>query len=377
MSSKAIYDYIEDVLKDLININTTKFSNNETEAAKYLQEQCDLMGIECTLYEPFRGKGSLVATIKGWDKDSIILYCHLDTEEFIDVDAWNFSPNQSTCYLNRIYGRGAIDCKGLAAVWMGVMKTIVQDGIIPQKTIKLIAVSDEESGGEKGLGWLSDNTDHFKNIRLVLSEGGGFPLPTNDTIYFTVQTGERERIKIKKSDYNSNALDNINKIVIDEGIEVKAFNQNTKDYLSYLISDNTSKKQRIDIKNFNNLIFDCQKEATSIYQMPFVSINSMLTEDEIIEHVKTGPIKDLSGYLEIIQTQLFKFNSKYRILPFVTPGFSDNRYFRLKGIDTIGFFPLDVNNGVSGIHGINEYITSDSIEFSYELLHQIVKNIAF
>ena len=75
MLSKASYDYILAILMDLININTTKFSNNEIEAAKFLKDKCDLMGVESTLFEPFTGKGSLVATINGWDKDSIVLYC--------------------------------------------------------------------------------------------------------------------------------------------------------------------------------------------------------------------------------------------------------------------------------------------------------------
>jgi acetylornithine deacetylase/succinyl-diaminopimelate desuccinylase-like protein len=261
---------------------------------------------------------------------------------------------------------------------MGMINKIVREGIIPQKTIKLIAASDEESGGEKGLGWLIDNTDHFNNINLVLSEGGGFPLPVDDKTYITVQTGERERIRLKKRNDRSNILEDLKQVAIDDGIEAKAFNQDTKDYLSYFISDETlEKKRRIGIENFNNYIFDYQEDTTFIYQMPFTSINDIFKEEDVMEHIQTGKIKDLSKYLKIIQAQLTKIDSKFRILPFVTPGFSDNRYFRLKGIDTIGFFPLDVNNRISGIHGINEYITKESIELSFEILYQLVKNIAF
>ncbi len=378
MLSKAIFEYIVGVLTGLININTTKLSNNETQAARYLQDKCNLMGIESTLYEPFSGKGSLVATINGRDKDSIILYCHLDTEEFIDIDGWHFNPLTALCQSNRIFGRGAIDCKGLAAIWMGVMFKIVEEGIIPQKTIKLIAASDEESGGEKGIGWLIDNTDHFNNISLVISEGGGFPLQVGDKTYFTVQTGERERITLAKSNYKSGILEGFNQISIDEGIEVKAFNQDTKDYLSYLTSENTLEKKRIiDIENFYNYIFDYQKDTIVIYQMPFPSTKCLFQDEDIIEHIRTGSIKDLSYYLDIIQKELAKINEGYRILPFITPGFSDNRYFRLNGIDTIGFFPLDIGNGIRGIHGIDEYIKRESIELSFEILYGIVKNIAF
>jgi hypothetical protein len=173
-------------------------------------------------------------------------------------------------------------------------------------------------------------------------------------------------------------LESINKIAIDEGLAVKAFNEDTKEYLSYLTKDNTlGKKRRIGIENFNSYIVDYQDDTTFIFQLPFTGINCRLKEEDIIEHIQTGKIKDLTNYLEIIQAQLTKINSKYSILPLVTPGFSDNRYFRLKGIDTIGFFPLDVNNRISGIHGINEYITKESIELTFEILYHLVKNIAF
>ncbi|HBH13190.1 MAG TPA: hypothetical protein DDX29_08760 [Clostridiales bacterium] len=378
MLNEARYEYIIGILTDLININTTKSANNETEAARYLQEKCQIMGMECELYEPFRGKGSLVATINGRKQDSIALYCHLDTDDCIDIDSWQFSPLEATSICDCIFGRGAIDCKGLAAVWMGVLDRIIQEEIVPQKTIKFFAVCDEESGGEKGLRWLIDNTNHFENINLVLSEGGGFPVQSDEKTYFTVQTGERERITIKKSYNKKNILENLNQVAIEEGIEAKAFNLDTKDYLTHVKSENNLKKKRkIDTENFYNFMFDYHEDNIFIYKMPFTGMKDIVKEEYIIEHMQTGPVKDLSCYLDIIQKKLLKIDDGYRILPFVTPGFSDNRYFRLQGIDTIGFFPLDINNHVSGVHGINEYITKESIELSVEILYHLIKSIAF
>ena len=78
---------------------------------------------------------------------------------------------------------------------------------------------------------------------------------------------------------------------------------------------------------------------------------------------------------EFIFNLIEKELTGYKLLPVITPGYSDNRLFREKGIPTLGFFPLDIKNNISGIHGANEYISFKSLKFSYEVLSKIIYHI--
>ena len=79
----------------------------------------------------------------------------------------------------------------------------------------------------------------------------------------------------------------------------------------------------------------------------------------------------------IIENKLNNINKKYKLLPIITPGYSDNRFFRQRGIATIGFFPLDIKNNISGIHGNNEYTSFKSLILSYNILLQTLKTLLY
>ena len=78
-----------------------------------------------------------------------------------------------------------------------------------------------------------------------------------------------------------------------------------------------------------------------------------------------------------LKNGIIVINKKYKLLPIITPGYSDNRFFRQRGIATIGFFPLDIKNNISGIHGNNEYISFKSLILSYNILLQTLKTLLY
>ncbi|KAF5047139.1 Succinyl-diaminopimelate desuccinylase [anaerobic digester metagenome] len=378
-------NYTIRILENLINIDTTKSRSNEIEAAEYIRTEFLKIGIKSAIYEPYPGKASIIAAIEGNDKDNIVLYSHLDTEEFMLDKGWKVRPDKASCENGKIFGRGSLDCKGLTAVWMGIIKKIAELKVRPQKSIVFIASCDEESGGQKGIKWLMDNTEYFKNTLLVLSEGGGYPVKSGKKTYFTVQTGEREKIVLKNNDdlYKLLLRKNDEDIFsyLHKGLISKAYNEQTVNYVKENIKNKDNKLRRIAVENFKDVIEEREDEKINLYKLPYIDDKEIMAKwnknYEIIERVETGVIRDLTLYLNIIEKELLNIDSNYRILPFVTPGYSDNRYFRLNGISTIGFFPIDYRNSLSGIHGVNEYVSIDTIELSSNLLYKIIKNIAF
>ena len=154
-----IHQTTVDYLCNLINIDTTINSNNEIEGILYIKEVFDKIGIENKVYEPVSGKGNIIATIKGKSDDAIILHSHIDTANY-NAENWLFQPQKATLVNNCIVGRGTLDCKGLVAIWMDIMKYFYLNncnGKELKNTLIFICSCDEEGNGKFGAKWLLNN----------------------------------------------------------------------------------------------------------------------------------------------------------------------------------------------------------------------------
>ena len=65
-----------------------------------------------------------------------------------------------------------------------------------------------------------------------------------------------------------------------------------------------------------------------------------------------------------------------RLMSVITPGTSDNRWFRRAGIPVVGFFPLDLRNSLGGIHGNNEYISEASLSLAWRVISRVLDKLA-
>lgn len=89
------------------------------------------------------------------------------------AEDWDFGPFSGAVANGRIYGRGAIDMKGMLFSLMESMNNLIKSGYIPQRDIYLAFGFDEEVGGAKGAAQIAV---HFKKQGLkfeaVYDEGG-------------------------------------------------------------------------------------------------------------------------------------------------------------------------------------------------------------
>ena len=349
-----IHQTTVDYLCNLINIDTTINSNNEIEGILYIKEVFDKIGIENKVYEPVAGKGNIIATIKGKSDDAIILHSHIDTANY-NAENWLFPPYKATLINNCIVGRGTLDCKGLIAIWMDIMKYFYlnnYNGKELKNTLIFICSCDEEGDGKYGTDWLLNNTPVSNNIKLVFGEGGGYPIPLGEDIYFTIQTEEvyiNKNIKIKNT--STNYTENKINAIFNKAIEIGYYNQNTLNFYN-----------NRHIQNKRKIAQECFYENIDI----------------ILENKEVDILCDYNKKIfTIIENKLNNINPKYKLLPIITPGYSDNRYFRQRGIPAIGFFPLDIKNNTSGIHGNNEYISFKSLTLSHDVLLQTLKTLLY
>nr|MDO8114817.1 M20/M25/M40 family metallo-hydrolase [Candidatus Sigynarchaeota archaeon] len=81
-----------------------------------------------------------------------------------------------------IWGRGAMDIKYMGAVHLVAAFTLLKEGFRPKGNIKILLCADEEQGGHKGVEWLANNQFEDIKVDCCLNEGGGFKLPFKDDI---------------------------------------------------------------------------------------------------------------------------------------------------------------------------------------------------
>jgi acetylornithine deacetylase/succinyl-diaminopimelate desuccinylase-like protein len=188
---KETEEEVTHLLSDLIRINTTNPPGNETEAAKYVVACLGREGFKCELYEPALGRGSVITRMKGTgEKPSLLLLSHLDVVA-ANAEEWSVDPFGGIVKDGFVWGRGALDMKGMAAIELMTMKLLKRNNVKLKGDVILAATADEEQGGLSGADYLLRNYPQEIFADYVLNEGEGPAVPTKSKNMYMVQTAEK------------------------------------------------------------------------------------------------------------------------------------------------------------------------------------------
>ena len=179
------------ILSDLIRINTTNPPGNETAAAKYVAENLSHDGFQCTLHEATAGRGNIITRLSGTgQKPNLLLLSHLDVVT-ANPDEWSANPFGGVVRDGFVWGRGALDMKGMTAVELMALKLLKRNNVKLKGDVVLAATADEEQGGMAGAGYLLQNFPREIFADYVLNEGGGLAIKAQEKNVYTVQTAEK------------------------------------------------------------------------------------------------------------------------------------------------------------------------------------------
>lgn len=191
----AIRDETVRHLRRLIQLNTVNPPGNEITVARYLDSTLRSAGIETHLFEPSPGRAAFVARLKGnGAKQPVLLMAHMDVVG-VEAEQWTVDPFAGVERDGYVYGRGAIDDKGMLAANLVTMlllkRNVIDAGGSLQRDIVLVANSDEEAGGEWGMGWLIANKPELIRAEFALNEGGRTRVVNGRPLYVAVQNTEK------------------------------------------------------------------------------------------------------------------------------------------------------------------------------------------
>ena len=179
--AQSIDDYANDSIKrlsDYLKIDTINPPGNESRGVKYLGSLLDEAGISYESVESAPGRGNLWARIPGdaavgGDKQpALVLLHHIDVVP-ANRKHWSFEPLSGDVEDGFVYGRGAIDTKGLGIAQLQAFLALAASGEKLNRDVILLATADEEAGGFFGAGWLIEHKPElFADVGYVLNEGG-------------------------------------------------------------------------------------------------------------------------------------------------------------------------------------------------------------
>ena len=186
-------------LQDLIRINTTNPPGNELAAAKYLAGVLSREGISSETYESAPGRGFLVARLSSSavpdPSRALLLVAHLDVAP-ADKSKWTADPFGAQIKDGYLYGRGAIDDKGMLAANLAVFVALKRSGVHLNRDVVLLAEGDEEGGGAAGMKFATEKYWDKIAAGYALNEGGGVVAKDGKISYVAVQASEKTPVNV-------------------------------------------------------------------------------------------------------------------------------------------------------------------------------------
>jgi len=187
-----------EVLSAYIQVDTTNPPGNETLGAEYLGALLEKEGIPYEIVEPVPGRGSLIARLdSASDQEApLCLMSHIDVVT-ADAENWLTDPLSGEIRDGYIWGRGALDMKGMGVVELLSMVWLKRLDVTLRRDVILLAVADEEIDNAGALHvvkmWNELGCSH------LINEGG---IGLEDMLFegqtvFPISVGEKGALWIK------------------------------------------------------------------------------------------------------------------------------------------------------------------------------------
>jgi acetylornithine deacetylase/succinyl-diaminopimelate desuccinylase-like protein len=163
-----------EVLQRLVQFNTVNPPGNERPALEYLASYLERAGFETELLAADENRPNLVATLNGGRGGPTLVYLgHVDTV-LADPSEWQHDPWSGDVVDGYLWGRGALDMKSQVAAEAVAGAARAREGWRPAAgALKLVFVSDEETGGDVGADWLTRTHPDKVRCDFLINEGGG------------------------------------------------------------------------------------------------------------------------------------------------------------------------------------------------------------
>lgn len=176
-------ELLREMIREACVNEGTEESGQEIRNVRVLQRFFDGVPVETHVLEAAPGRASFIARVRGSDPTApaLGLLGHIDVVP-VDPDGWTRNPFGGELIDGEVWGRGAVDMLYLTAAFACVLREIALAPEKPRGDLVLLAVADEEAGGDYGLKWLMQEYPETVDVSEVLTESGGMRMGSHVAI---------------------------------------------------------------------------------------------------------------------------------------------------------------------------------------------------
>lgn len=425
----------KELLKTLIQFDTTNPPGNEAACVGYIQSLLAEVGIESQLYEKAPGRPNLIARLKGEGNAApLLLQGHVDVVTTAG-QRWSHPPFDAVEYAGYIFGRGALDMKGGVAMMVSAFLRAKIEQTPLKGDVILCILSDEEAGGEFGAKFLvEEHPELFENVKYALGEFGGFTLYLGGKRFYPIMIAEKQICSLRATFTGSaghgsmpirggamaqlgkalTALDKkrlpvhivpasrfmletladelsgvpkllirqlLNPALTDTVLNVMGERGRTFDPLLH----NTVSPTILNASDKINVIpaqvtldLDGRLLPGSSPEEMVREVKALIgknVEVEVLQH-DPYPAQPDMGMFDTLKNILRKADPEGIPLPLILPAVTDGRFFARLGIQTYGFLPMTLPedfNFSATIHAADERIPLEALKFGTNAIFEAIQ----
>lgn len=423
---QAVTDEATGLLSEYLRFDTTNPPGNEAAACAWLSELLAAEGVEHEVVSTGPGRASLLARIRGDGTGgrALLLLNHIDVVP-AEPERWSREPFGGAVLDGYIWGRGAIDMKGMGIVQLLVLLLHRRLGLPLRRDLAFLAVADEETGGRQGIEYLDERHPALLDCAFVINEGGaGTPeLFGVQRPVFQVTVAEKSPLWLRliahgtpghaSVPHDDNPADRLVRALarlhgwkqplrltppvaayfdalhhagligrpgpaLREALaadipRMRAMQSNTLTVTTLQAGIKTNvipshAEATLDVRLVPG--YDAEAFLNELYAQiddPLIRIETLFTSSTTTSPTTTELWRAIEeGAREVIEDAV--------VVPSVSTGFTDSRVFRRRGIPAYGFMPVLLGpDDASRTHGHDERLSIDNLRLALQIMYAVVR----
>jgi len=422
------------LLSESLRIDTSNPPGEELAAAHFWERVFRAAKLEPHVFETAPGRGGVWVRLPGrTKKGALLLLHHLDVVP-ARPEEWKHPPFGGVQENGYVYGRGAVDAKGLGVVQALAVLLLHRHGAQPARDVVFVATPDEEAGGKLGAGWFVEKLlPQLGPVAFVLNEGGHIRATPSAELAFEVAVAEKTPVcfRFTLHGYPGHgstppAETAVTKLVralarivaaapevrvteevqryfaalapfqvgeqAKHFVDLRAALQNEPFRQQFLLEPRQSALVQdtlavtvIHAGQKTNVIpasetaeLDCRllpgSDPESFVRRVVELVGDPTIQVETLLHFPPSASPTDTVLYQTIEALARK--EKGRAVPAVLTGFTDSHYFRERGIPSYGFAPFVLTESdLQGMHGVDERISRANLREGTRRLVELIREL--
>jgi acetylornithine deacetylase/succinyl-diaminopimelate desuccinylase-like protein len=432
-----IYERPAELLQNLIRFDTTNPPGNERPCIQYINGLLKQAGIRTNILARSAKRPNLIARLKGeGNVPPLLMYGHVDVVT-TQGQNWKYPPFEARIVDGTLWGRGVLDDKHNIAMYLAAILKAKAEGLRLPGDIIFLATVDEEVDSTYGSKFLVEqHADLFTGVRFGLSEFGGVSIPIAGKRFYPIQVAEKQACPVRITFHGtgghgavpvrdgamsklaralmilnrqqlpvhitqptrrmvesvSDGLGGVSGLVLRQllnppltNILLRALGRKGNTF-SPLLHNSVSPTilQASDKRNVipSEVTLELDGRLLPGLTAPDLEaeLRKLLGDDCAIETSvpDPGPTATDMGLFEMLVGCLRELDPQGIPFPFVNYGVTDARFFARLGIQTYGFTPLLISEGLdltNTIHAADERVPVAALDFGIRAVFNAIQKV--